>query len=72
MSDFFPTSVTALNLVLDQDAQVDQLRVAYGGTAGQNLQSVLTGAAVPEPSTYALILGFLALGGVLVRRQMRS
>lgn len=27
---------------------------------------------VPEPSTYALMLGFLALGGVLLRRRLRS
>lgn len=27
---------------------------------------------VPEPSTYALMLGFLALGGVLLRRRIRN
>jgi hypothetical protein len=29
-------------------------------------------ALVPEPSTYALLLGFVALGGVLLRRRLRS
>lgn len=28
--------------------------------------------AVPEPSTYALLLGFVALGGVLLRRRLRD
>ncbi|MGC9452892.1 MAG: PEP-CTERM sorting domain-containing protein [Oceanipulchritudo sp.] len=28
--------------------------------------------AVPEPSTYAMLMGLLALGGVTLRRRLRS
>lgn len=45
-----------------------------GGSAipGANLDYGIALVAVPEPSTYALLLGFLALGGVLIRRRMRD
>ncbi|MGC9450109.1 MAG: PEP-CTERM sorting domain-containing protein [Oceanipulchritudo sp.] len=69
LSDFVPSTISSINFVTDQDAQVDQLRIAYGGTSQENLNAVL---GVPEPSTYALFLGFLALGGILLRRRLRS
>jgi hypothetical protein len=45
-----------------------------GGSAipGANLDYGIALNAVPEPSTYALMLGFIALGGVLLRRRMRG
>ena len=32
---------------------------------------VITGAAVPEPSTYAILAGFAAFGLVMVRRRRK-
>jgi hypothetical protein len=45
-----------------------------GGSAipGANFDYGIALTAVPEPSTYALLLGFLALGGVLLRRRVRN
>ena len=45
------------------------------GTNNANSDAIVFGgtvSAVPEPSTYAAIVGLLALGLVLVRRRMRS
>lgn len=43
---------------------------ASPGTIGLSVDGTVS--AVPEPSTYAAIVGLLALGLVLVRRRMRS
>lgn len=49
-------------------AQFDNLRVS--NLSGDNgLQEVLTGVAIPEPSTYAMLAGLLALSSVIVRRR---
>jgi hypothetical protein len=37
-----------------------------------NMDNVSLIAAVPEPSTYALFAGFLALGGVMLRRRLKN
>jgi len=44
---------------------------SYFGGSGNDQQAdwSLALVAVPEPSTYALLLGFVALGGVLLRRR---
>lgn len=67
-SDFL-TDFDNIGWTLSSGTQVDQFRLAYGGTAAQNLESVLTGAAVPEPSAYAALAGLLALGLVAFRRK---
>jgi len=67
-SDFL-TDFDNIGWTLSSGTQVDQFRLAYGGTSAQNLESVLTGVAVPEPSTYALLSGMLALAWVMVRRR---
>ncbi|MGC9452910.1 MAG: PEP-CTERM sorting domain-containing protein [Oceanipulchritudo sp.] len=52
-------------------ANFDNIRISdLAGDAG--LAEVLTTAAVPEPSTYALLLGGLALTGVMLRRRRRG
>lgn len=62
--------LTALN---NQSSQVT-LRWDNTATSGTSLQTLAldnfsyTAAAIPEPSTYALILGAVALAGVMFRR----
>jgi hypothetical protein len=53
-----------------QDTNTGDLshNVFGGGNASDDWSLAL----VPEPSTYALLLGFVALGGVLLRRRLRS
>jgi hypothetical protein len=44
-----------------------------GGSIGEfRMGTTYESVAVPEPSTYALLAGFLALGLVMVRRRVRS
>jgi hypothetical protein len=44
----------------------------FGGDNNQQADWGLALVAVPEPSTYALLLGAVALGGALIRRRFRS
>lgn len=45
--------------------------IKFKGTPGPDI--VLDGQVIPEPSTYALIFGGVALGGVLVwKRRLRA
>lgn len=55
-------------------ASVVELRVYWnnGASWGDQQMANLIVTAVPEPSTYALLAGFLALGGVILRRRLRS
>jgi hypothetical protein len=47
--------------------------LAFGNRAdGIVMSDSLDSIAVPEPATYALLLGFLALGGVMLRRRLIS
>lgn len=48
--------------------------ITGGGSAipGANFDYGIALVAVPEPSTTALLLGFVALGGVLLRRRLRD
>jgi hypothetical protein len=55
----------------DPDSYLGSIRISdAAGDIG--VQEALTGVAVPEPSTFALFAGFLALGGVMLRRRMRG
>lgn len=44
---------------------------ATGGTGGLQGNLTFSGTVVPEPSTYAAMLGLLALGVVMWRRRRR-
>lgn len=46
----------------------ENLYVGFGNQLGNDL--VLNGEVIPEPSTYALIFGGLALGVVLIKRRL--
>lgn len=65
------TDMTALSQFLIRGANgsptgvFDELRV------GTTWSEVTTAAAIPEPSTYAALLGALALAGVVLRRRSR-
>lgn len=51
---------------------LDVQRDGNSGNGGTGLDDLGFGVAVPEPSTYALLAGFIALGGVMLRRRLKS
>lgn len=62
------TNSQATNINSPFDGFIDEVRLydeALSDTAIANL------AIVPEPATYALFIGFVALGGILLRRRRR-
>lgn len=59
----FGTSVSALSL-----AQLNEISLA-GYTASLDSSGFVTFSAIPEPSTYAVLLGVASFGGMLVRRR---
>jgi hypothetical protein len=82
-----PTSTTegASDLTITRDMGVSFVDSFYlrgdasgiGASASVEMDSIVLGTSfdavvVPEPSTYAALLGLLALGTVMVRRRMRS
>lgn len=55
------------------DTDILWLRISASGAEGnQHLVDSISVTAVPEPSTYALIGGFAALGLAMLRRRLRS
>jgi len=48
---------------------IDSARLAYGGTSDDNFASVMAGAAIPEPSSYAAFAGLASLALVALRRR---
>ena len=51
--------------------KIDVKTIANWHDSGIDNLTVTGAVAVPEPSTYALFAGFLALGGVMIRKRMR-
>jgi hypothetical protein len=67
-----PSVYSYINISTDGSGNID-LRALQDGGGDFNMHiNALELTAVPEPSTYALIAGFFALGGVMLRRRLRS
>jgi autotransporter-associated beta strand protein len=62
----FGTSVSALTV-----AQLSEISLA-GYTASLDSSGFVTFSAIPEPSTYAVIVGIATLGGVVTSRRYRA
>jgi hypothetical protein len=62
-------SLVATGIVNGQDLWI---RIAATGNGTASMIDNLSVTAVPEPSTYALIGGFMALGLVMLRRRLRD
>jgi hypothetical protein len=74
LQSFTSSTFAPSGTYLPLDGEFTSFAIGYGGTSltangGALNISDLSITAVPEPSTYALIGGLLALGGVLMRRR---
>jgi hypothetical protein len=71
-----PRTITGLTDSLDAtgiaNGQDLWIRIAASGSGTSSLIDNLSVTAVPEPSTYALMGGFVALGLVMLRRRLRK
>lgn len=72
LADIDLSSVTNLQNVASGTTLTFNINLENNGTTIRVDKIQLEATAVPEPSTYALLFGFLALGGVMLRRRLRD
>ena len=65
------SSTVRIHIQNDSNTRItmDALRIASSSDAGMGLMAVAT--AVPEPQTYALILGLVAVAALALKRRIR-
>ena len=68
-SDDILTFVISIDTTLIPEMPTKGTGIGFGSSSTSQFQLTLTGAAVPEPSTYAAIFGVLALGFAVYRRR---